>query len=178
MFFQLRKQVEVTGCQIQAIRWMGNDVPSKPLQESDSFAGSMGSSVVMEIAYSLALHPSSPVLNRLPEFCQCLTISVNIYCGPSSHEIDQHNCHDFAGRLCLLEFSRLRWRGMQPLSWNSCLETYRFPATNKIPQHHMLNSPTSADYCTLLFFWVHLLEELYVTTSRYERQVNAASLST
>ena len=34
---------------------------------------------------------------------------------------------------------------------NSCPKTYRFPTTNKIPPHCMLNSPTSAAYCTLFF---------------------------
>ncbi|KAJ8872956.1 hypothetical protein PR048_026572 [Dryococelus australis] len=37
-------------------------------------------------------------------------------------------------------------------------ETYRFPATNKTPPHHMFTSPTSATYCTLFFFWIHLQE--------------------
>ena len=31
----------------------------------------------------------------------------------------------------------------------------QLPATNKIPSHHMLNSPASAAYCTLFFFWYH-----------------------
>ena len=106
------------------IGWVSDDFPSKPLQESDSLAGSVGSSVVVENAYALAQHSSSPVLNRPPEFYQCLTIPVRVYCGPSSHEIDQqyplsipkHSCHDFTGRLCLLKFSQLRRRGMQPLT--------------------------------------------------------------
>ena len=42
-----------------------------------------------------------------------------------------------------------------------------FPDTNKIPPHHMLNSPTSAAYCTLFFLWVHLQEALNVTTSGF-----------
>ncbi|KAJ8868737.1 hypothetical protein PR048_030277, partial [Dryococelus australis] len=48
---------------------------------------------------------------------------------------------------------------------NLGVETHRFPATNKTPPHHMLTSPTSATYCTLFFFSVHLQEGLYVTTS-------------
>ena len=47
---------------------------------------------------------------------------------------------------------------------NSCPETYGFPATNKIPSHHMLNSPISAAYSTLFSFWVHLQEGLDVMT--------------
>ena len=125
MFFQLRKQVEVTGCQVRTIGWVGDDFSSKPLQESDSLAGSVWSSVVVENAYVLAQHHSSPVLNHPPECCQCLIIPVSSYCGPSSHEIYQqyplsipkHNCHDFTNRLCFLEFSRLRRREMQPLTW-------------------------------------------------------------
>ena len=102
------------------IGWVGDNVPSKPLQKSDSLAGSVGSSVVIENAYALAQHLSSTVLNRPPEFYQCLTIPVSIYCGASNHEIDQqyplsipkHSCHDFTSRLYMLEFSRLRQRGM------------------------------------------------------------------
>ena len=41
---------------------------------------------------------------------------------------------------------------------NSCL-TFRFPATIKIPPHHMLDSHTSAAYCMLLFVLVHLLRQ-------------------
>ena len=108
MFFHFQKQVEVTGCQVWTIGWVDDDVPSKPLQESDSLVGSVGPSVVVENAYSLAQHSSSLVLNRPPEFSQCLTIPVSVYCGPSSHEIDQ---------LHLLEFSRLRRWGMKPLTW-------------------------------------------------------------
>ncbi|KAJ8878902.1 hypothetical protein PR048_019505 [Dryococelus australis] len=58
---------------------------------------------------------------------------------------------------------------------NLCAETYRFPATNKTPPHHMLTSPTSATYCTLFFFWVHLQEGLgcddqrRLTQTRYLR---------
>ena len=44
--------------------WAGNNVPSKPLQESDSLARN----IVVENAYALAQHCSSPVLNRPPEF--------------------------------------------------------------------------------------------------------------
>ena len=125
MFFQLRKQVEVIGCQVQTIGWVSDDFPSKPLQESDSLAGSVGSSVIVENAYNLAQHPSSPVLNRPPEFCQCLIIPASVYYGTSSHEIIQqyplsiqkHSCHYFSGRLCLLQFSRLRRREMQLLTW-------------------------------------------------------------
>ena len=125
MLFQLRKQVEVNGSQVRTIGWVSDDFPSKPLQESDSLVGSVGSSVVVENAYALAQHPSSPVLNRSREFCQCLTIPVSVYCGLRSHEIDQqyplstpnHSGHDFTGRLCLLQFSRLRRREMQPLTW-------------------------------------------------------------
>ena len=88
-------------------------------------AGSVGSSVVVENAYAFAQHSSSPVLNRPPEFYQRLTIPVRVYCGASSHEIDQqyplsipkHSCHDFTGRICLIQFSRLRRRGMQQLTW-------------------------------------------------------------
>ena len=126
MFFQLQKQVEVTGYQVRILGgWVGDNVPSKQLQKSESLAGSMGSSVVVEIAYALAQHSSSLVLNRPPEFCQCVTIPVSIYCSPSSHKIDQqyslsiskHSCHDFTGRLCLLEFLQLRLTGMLPLTW-------------------------------------------------------------
>ena len=42
MFFQLRKQVEVTGCQVRTIGWVGDDVLSKPLQESDSWRAVFG----------------------------------------------------------------------------------------------------------------------------------------
>ena len=53
------------------------------------------------------------------------------------------------------------------LNRNPCLETYRLPATNRTLSHHMLNSPTSAAYCTLFFFWVHLQEGFDVTTSDF-----------
>ena len=64
-------------------------------------------------------------LNCSPEFCQCLTIPVSIYCFPSSHEIGQqyplsipkHSCHDSTCWLCLLEFSQSRRWGMQQLMW-------------------------------------------------------------
>ena len=112
MFFQLWKQVEVTGCQGWTIGWVSDDLPSKLLQESDSLAGSVGSSVVVENAYALAQNPSSPVLNRPPEFCQCLTIPVSVYCGPSSQEMDQqhplstpkHSCHYFTADCACFNF--------------------------------------------------------------------------
>ena len=44
---------------------------------------------------------------------------------------------------------------------------HHFPATNKILSHHMLNSPISAAYYTLCFFWEHLQEGLDVTTSDF-----------
>ncbi|KAJ8897066.1 hypothetical protein PR048_002412 [Dryococelus australis] len=50
-------------------------------------------------------------------------------------------------------------------SMNLYAETYRFPATNKTPPHHMLASPTSATYRTLFKFCAHLQEGLDVTTS-------------
>ena len=34
MFFQLRKQVVVTGCQVRTIGWVGDDVPSKLIQRA------------------------------------------------------------------------------------------------------------------------------------------------
>ena len=124
MFFQLRKQVVVTGCQIRTIGWVGDDVPSKLIQESNGLTGDVGTSVVVEKAYALGQHSSSPVLNRPSEFFECLTIPVGVYCGPMSHEVDQqyplsipkHSCHDFAGRLCCFEFSWLGRRGMPPLT--------------------------------------------------------------
>ena len=123
MFFQLRKQVVVTGCQVRTIGWVGDDVPSKLIQESNSLMGDVGASVVVEKAYALGQHSSSLVLNHPSEFFECLTIPVSVYCGPISHEVDQqyplsipkHSCHDFAGRLCCFEFSRLGQRGMPPL---------------------------------------------------------------
>ncbi|KAJ8868006.1 hypothetical protein PR048_031815 [Dryococelus australis] len=48
---------------------------------------------------------------------------------------------------------------------NLCAETYRFPATNKTPPHHMLTSPTSATYCTLFIFRGHVQEGLDVMAS-------------
>ena len=76
----------VTGCQIQTIRWVGADVPSKLLQESGGLTGDVGASVVVENAYAFAQHSSSPVLNRPSELFQCLTAPVSIYCGPRSHD--------------------------------------------------------------------------------------------
>ena len=75
--------MEGTGCQVRTIGWVSDGFPSKPLQESVSLADSVGSSVVVENAYALAQHPSSPVLNRPPEFCQCFIIPVTVYCGLS-----------------------------------------------------------------------------------------------
>ncbi|KZC12627.1 hypothetical protein WN55_04266, partial [Dufourea novaeangliae] len=106
MFFQLRKQVVVTGCQVRTIGWVGDDVPSKLLQESDGRIGDVGTSIVVKNAYALDQHSSSPVLNRPSEFFQSLTIPVSVYCGPRRHEVHQqyplsipkHSCHDFTGR--------------------------------------------------------------------------------
>ena len=53
MFFQLRKQVVVTGCQVWTIWWVGDYVPSKLIQESNSLMCDVGASVVMEKAYTL-----------------------------------------------------------------------------------------------------------------------------
>ena len=86
--------------------------------------GDVGVNVVVEKAYALGQHSSSPVLNRPSEFFECLTIPVSVYCGPMSHEVDQqyplsipkHSCHNFAGRLCSFEFSQLGRRGMSPLT--------------------------------------------------------------
>ncbi|KAJ8876347.1 hypothetical protein PR048_020792 [Dryococelus australis] len=47
---------------------------------------------------------------------------------------------------------------------NLCPETYRVPATNKTPPHHMLTSPASATHCTWFLFWFHLQEGLDVRT--------------
>ena len=80
---------------------LGDNVPSKPLQKSDSLTGSVGSSVVVENAYNLAQHSSSPVLNRPPDFCQCLTIPVCVYCGASSHEIEQQHPHSIQWRILM-----------------------------------------------------------------------------
>jgi len=68
MFFQLRKQMLVTGCQVRIIGWVGDDVPSKLIQESNGLTGDKGASVVVEMAYALGQHSSSPVLNRQSEF--------------------------------------------------------------------------------------------------------------
>jgi len=64
MFFQFRKQVIVIGCQVGTIGWVGDNVPSKLLQESDSLTGNVGASVVVENAYALARLFSSPILNH------------------------------------------------------------------------------------------------------------------
>ena len=58
----------VTGCQVQAIGWVGDDVPSKLIQESNSLMGDVGASVVVEKAYALDQHSYSTVLNRPSEF--------------------------------------------------------------------------------------------------------------
>ena len=100
------------------------DVPSNLIQESKGLTDEVGASVFVEKAYALGQHSSSPVLNRPSEFFECLTIPVSVYCGPMSHEVDQqyplsipkHSWHDFAGRLCCFEFSRLWRRGMPPLT--------------------------------------------------------------
>ncbi|KAJ8889368.1 hypothetical protein PR048_008867 [Dryococelus australis] len=55
-------------------------------------------------------------------------------------------------------------RGLNPEQEHMC-ETYRFPTTNKTPPHYILTSLTSATYCTMFIFWVHLQEGLDVTTS-------------
>jgi hypothetical protein len=49
MFFQLWKEMVVTGRQVRTIGWMGDDAPSKLLQLSDGLSGSM------ENAYALAI---------------------------------------------------------------------------------------------------------------------------
>ena len=123
MFFQLRKQMIVTGCQVRTIGWVGDDAPSKPIQESNGLTGDMGVSIIVEKAYALGQHSSSLVLNHPSEFFECLTIPFSVYCGPMSHEVDQyplsipkHSCHNFAGRLCSYEFSRLGRRGMLTLT--------------------------------------------------------------
>ena len=97
------------------IGWVRDDVPSKPLQENDSLAGNVDSSVVVENAYALAQHPSSPVMNRPPEFCQCLTIPVSVYCGPSSYEIDQQypfRSQNTAAMTLLADCACLNFRGL------------------------------------------------------------------
>ena len=117
--------MKINGCQVRTIGWVSDEFPSKPLQESDSLASNVGSNIVVENAYAFAQHPSSPVLNCPPEFCQCLIIPASVYYGTSSHEIDQqypllipkHSCHDITSRLCLLQFSRFRQREMQLLTW-------------------------------------------------------------
>jgi len=68
---------------------VGDDVPSKLIQESNGLTGDVGASVVVEKACALGQHSSSPVLNRPSEFFECLTIPVSVYCGPMSHEVDQ-----------------------------------------------------------------------------------------
>ena len=78
MFFQLREQVVVTGYQVWTIRRVGDDVPSKLLQESDCLTGDVGANVVLENAYVFAQHSSSPVLNRLSEVFQCLSAFIVI----------------------------------------------------------------------------------------------------
>jgi len=77
MFFQIRKQVVVTGCKVRTIGWLGDDVPSKLIQESNGLTGDVGASVVVN-AYALGQHSSSPVLNRPSEFFECLTIHVSM----------------------------------------------------------------------------------------------------
>jgi len=57
------------------------------IQESNGLTGDVGVNVVVEKAYALGQHSSSPVLNRPSEFFECLTIPVSVYCGPMSHEV-------------------------------------------------------------------------------------------
>ena len=64
----------VTECQVRTIGWVGDDVPSKLIQESNALTGDVGARVVVEKAYALGQHSSSPVLNRRSVYFECLTI--------------------------------------------------------------------------------------------------------
>lgn len=104
IFFQLREQVVVTEYQVQTIRQVSDDVPSKlPMAGEWWFDGRQwGASVVMENTCTFPQH-SSLVLNHLSQHFQCLIVPVSIYCSLQSHKakstippfwFPKHSCHD------------------------------------------------------------------------------------
>lgn len=60
--------------EVQTVGWMGDDVSTKVLQQSDSLTGDVWMRGVVENAYALAQHLSSPVQKCPSEFFQCFTV--------------------------------------------------------------------------------------------------------
>lgn len=115
--------------------WMGDNILSKLLQESDSLMGNVGASVVMENAYACGQHSFSPVLNCQSELFQSLTVPVSIYWGPGSHEVNQQcpffysktQWHDLTNRLCVFEFLQLG------VKWNAQVLSPMTIKSNNLP---------------------------------------------
>lgn len=96
IFFELRKQVVDTGCHVQTIRWVGDDVLFKLLQESDGRTGDVGASVVAKARLSFWVSHYT---------CQWGAMkSIN-------------NTSFRSRKLCLFGFLQLGRRGMPLFTW-------------------------------------------------------------
>ena len=80
--------MEVTWCNIRAIRGMLNEIPAKFLDFGGGLVRDMWTRIVVVQANAFGESSSPAILNGSSEFFQCLAICFRVYCGPFGHKLD------------------------------------------------------------------------------------------
>ena len=83
--------MEITGCEVWAIRWMIRHFPAELLQEMRWPSNHVWPSFIVQQDNISTKHPSLPVLNALSQFLQCFAVTLSIHRLTSGQEVDKEN---------------------------------------------------------------------------------------
>ncbi|GBL74988.1 hypothetical protein AVEN_243790-1 [Araneus ventricosus] len=106
------QEVVVRRCEVGAVQWMIELLPTELLNKVLSDTSRMGTCIVKKQHNTLTEHSSPFVLNCTPQFSQCFTVSYRIDGSTSGKELHKqnglsvpdHSAHDFVCRQRCFDF--------------------------------------------------------------------------